>query len=104
MTPRCFTYLQPVAESCTSGVHFVVTSLIFGPKTFRRVAISKYYCYFTKKIHVGRTTAKEVTPEFVKILLSEDNADRHKHPYNVAATNTICDHKNSTERNIESAR
>src|SRR6218665_1291783 len=22
MTPRCFTYLQPVAESCTIGAHF----------------------------------------------------------------------------------
>jgi len=31
MTPRCFTYLrvQPVAESCTIGAHFIVTSLIF---------------------------------------------------------------------------
>src|SRR6218665_815520 len=30
MTPSCFTYLQLVEESCTTGAHVIVTSLIFG--------------------------------------------------------------------------
>jgi len=30
VTPHCFTYLQSVAESCTTGAHFIVTSLTFG--------------------------------------------------------------------------
>ena len=33
MTPRCFSYLEPVAEICTTGAHIIVTSLIFGANT-----------------------------------------------------------------------
>ena len=42
LKPLCFAYLQPVAESCTTGAHFIVTSLIFGAKKFRTLAASRY--------------------------------------------------------------
>jgi len=28
MTPRYFTYFQPVAESCTTGAHFIINYVI----------------------------------------------------------------------------